>query len=352
MLSVISLMTIAASVPAMAAGGGKFRSSEDALNQGLSAYNGGFFEIAVPAFQAAAKAGNENDAFLARYYLARIFADNGGARTDHGRAYELYHDIADAYADMDDPEDNWRAPFVAKSLVALAGYARLGIADIGLSADTQRAAGYLHTAAVVFNDEDAQFELAKLQLKGEGVEVDEEQAKHWLSTLSQKGHAGAQAFLADLYWRGLHMEKDRVRALALISVAVGNAPPNERVWIEDIYQNIYCGVGEDVRKEATGLVAGWSTRYGRKPDVRSRDGLGPLNPEAVRTCQDGKPLPALNASTHHQPPVAGGGNLAEVRAATPAGRVIPPAAAQGFVQGSATPSLRDVGAGFIAPAGH
>ena len=66
--------------------------------------------------------------------------------------------------------------------------------------------------------------------------------KHWLSTLSQKGHAGAQAFLADLYWRGLYMETDRVRGLALITIAVANAPQHERVWIEDIYQNIFAAL--------------------------------------------------------------------------------------------------------------
>ena len=186
-------------------------------------------------------------------------------------AYELFRSIADDYTEMDDPEDNWRAPFVAKSLIALANYTATEFRP-SLSFPTRRdAAEYLHNAAVVFNDEDAQFELAKLQLKGEGVAVDEQQAKHWLSTLSQKGHAGAQAFLADLYWRGLYMETDRVRGLALITIAVANAPQHERVWIEDIYQNIYCGAPDSVRKEATGLVAGWSNYLGRKPKIsRSR----------------------------------------------------------------------------------
>jgi len=75
-------LTLLASAPALSAGV-KYRSSEEALNQGLSAFNGGFFEIAVPAFQSAVKGGNENDSFLARYYLGRIYADNSGARTDH-----------------------------------------------------------------------------------------------------------------------------------------------------------------------------------------------------------------------------------------------------------------------------
>ena len=87
------------------------------------------------------------------------------------------------------------------------------------------------------------------------------------------------------------MKADPVRALALISVAVANAPPYERVWIEDIYQNIYCGAAQGIRKQATGLVADWRTRYGRKPDLRDRTGLGILNTQAVRTCENGEPVP-------------------------------------------------------------
>jgi hypothetical protein len=93
-------LTLAASATALAAGG-KFRSPEDALNQGLSAYNGGFVEIAVPALQFAVKHGSDNDSFLARYYLARIYADNSSARTDHARAYELFRRIVDDYAGVD-----------------------------------------------------------------------------------------------------------------------------------------------------------------------------------------------------------------------------------------------------------
>ena len=60
------------------------------------------------------------------------------------------------------------------------------------------------------------------------------------------------------------------KALALISVAVANSPAYERVWIEDIYQNIYCGAAHGIRKQATGIVADWRTRYGRKPDYAGR----------------------------------------------------------------------------------
>ncbi len=185
------------------------------------------------------------------------------------RPISLFERIVDEHIDAD-PDDDPRAPYVGKALTALAGYVRRGLPEIGLKPDPERAVFYLKNASTTFNDEDAQYELAKLQLKGEGIETNVPLGRHWLSILSQNGHAGAQAFFADLLWRGKHVEQDPARALALISIAVENAPPQERLWIEDIYQNIYCGSGEGIRKQATGLVAQWGDRYGRKPSDSAR----------------------------------------------------------------------------------
>ncbi|MGE0854509.1 MAG: tetratricopeptide repeat protein [Hyphomicrobiaceae bacterium] len=301
---------LSAAVPASAgAAAPEFRSPADALSQGIGAYQGGYYEMAIPALEAAAAA----NLFDAQYYLARIYSDNQGAQTDHAKAYLLYQKIANDYADVD-PDDDRRAPFVAKALTALAGYVRRGLPEISLSPDPERAAEYLHHAALFFNDEDAQFELAKLQLRGEGVPSDVARGKHWLATLSQKGHAGAQAFLADLYWRGMFMPRDQVRALALISVAVKNAPLGERVWIEDTYQNIYCGAPEGVRKQVGGMVAEWDSRYGRRLSSEERFGFF-LDGRATRTCSNGEVVPldqqggatSTPAGSAVMPPATNGG---------------------------------------------
>jgi hypothetical protein len=318
----------------------KYRSPQEALDQGIGAFNGGYYEIAIPALEYAADA----HLFLAPYYLARIYADNDGSRTDHAKAYELYLKIAEEHTDVD-PDDDQRAPYVAKAMTKIAGYLADGLPDVGLKPNTKIAMEYLREAAQFFRDEDAQFELAKLYLRGEeGVESDVPYARHWLSVLSQKGHPGAQAFLADLLWRGKYMKADPVRALALISVAVTNAPPYERVWIDDIYQNIYCGAAQGVRKQATGIVADWRTRYGRKPDMRDDTGLGPLNPQATRTCGNGEPvLFEMPAS------VVPAGKTAAATAG-PDPEVLPPKPeANSFVKGSSGIGLRDVGAPTTAP---
>ncbi len=308
---------------------GNYRSPQDALDQGIGAFNGGYYEIAVPALEYAAEA----KLFLAPYYLARIYSDNNGSHTDHAKAYELYMKIAEEHTDVD-PDDDQRAPYVAKAMTQIAGYLQSGLPEAGVKPNARIAAEYLREAAQFFRDEDAQFELAKLYLRGEGIDSDVPYAKHWLSVLSQKGHPGAQAFLADLLWRGKYMQADPVRALALISVAVTNAPTYERVWIEDIYQNIYCGAAQGIRKQATGLVADWRTRYGRKPDeARDRTGLAALSTQAVRTCQDGEPVPFDMGVVAAQP-----------------GKAVPLPGQQDFAKGATSPGMRDVGASVSTPA--
>jgi len=266
----------------------KFVSPEAALEHGLGAYRSGFHKLAEQALGYAAERGS----LLGRYYLARLYADPNGPITNHAKAYELYQGIVEEHASRIDVDDDPRAKYVGKSLTSLAGYVLRGLPEIGLRPNAERAAGYFQEAATFFRDQDAQFELAKLYLTGEGVEINHKQATSRLSTLAQAGHAGAQAFLADLYWRGRGgLSRDEGRALALITLAVENAPATERIWIEDIYQSIYCGMSSGVRQQSEGLIASFRHRYAPRPGAEPQDTIG-LTPRPVRSCSDGTPLPA------------------------------------------------------------
>ena len=308
-----------------------FSSPREALRQGVSAYQGGYYEIAVPALKYAA----ESDEFMATYYLAKIYQDNTGTYTDHAKAYALFEKIVDEHLDAD-PDVDPRAPYIGKALTALAGYWLKGLPEIGLAPNPAGAVIYFNNASTTYNDEDAQFELAKLQLTGEGVEANVPLGRHWLSILSQNGHAGAQAFFADLLWRGKHVEADPPRALALIAVAVRNAPAQDAMWIEDIYQNIFCGAAEGTRNQATGIVAQWGNRYGRKPaQLRDHSGLAQLTAAPIRTCKNGEPVDVI--SPHRS-------GVVETTVTTD--RLPPAAAPPGFSYGSAggegAARLRDV----------
>ncbi len=265
--------------------GMRFASPDAAYEHGRGAMQGGHPELAIAPFEYAAEKG----VFLAQFYLARIFADNSLSLTDHARAFELYQSIVTEFADVD-VDDDPRAPFVAKSMVALADYYRSGITSARVQPDLEQTANLLRNAAKSFRDEDAQYELAKLLLQGgDNVTANPQEAVYWLRKLAQLGHTSAQAFLADLYWRGQYVGKDKTQALLLITLAVENAPATERVWIEDKYQNIFCGAGEGVRRQAQGAVADWRSKYGRARDDRpAPDGLSPIQPHPQRTCSNGE----------------------------------------------------------------
>jgi len=68
-----------------------FNSTKEALKQGISAYSGGYYEMAIPALKYA----SEGKEFMADFYLARIYSDNSGSHTNHAAAYDLFRRIAD-----------------------------------------------------------------------------------------------------------------------------------------------------------------------------------------------------------------------------------------------------------------
>jgi hypothetical protein len=319
---------VAAAAGAAWAGGVKYASPQAAFEQGLGAYKSGYYEIAVPALEEAAAKGPEINRFFAEFYLARIYSDNSSALTNHGKAYDLYRKLAEENFDAD-PDDGRRAPFVAKALTALAGYLQRGVKEIGVRPEPNRAAEYLQHAATFFGDKDAQFELAKIYLGRSGEDV--KRGMHYLSVLTEEGHPGAQAYLADLLWRGRHVKKDERRALALITMAVENAPEHERIWIEDIYQNIYCGTSKGTRKQASGIVANWRQVFTRPSPPANRMELGARELQPQRTCADGE----IVDIQRYEPAAAK--DAPAVATTPPAGR---PEAIQGGMLGL---GLRDAG---------
>jgi hypothetical protein len=328
-------LALATAGSAVAAGQAAPPSPEAAYEEGIAAYRAGAFDRAIPALEHAAAKNH----FFARFYLARIYARSATAHVDHAKAYMLFRGLGDQFADID-PDDDPRAPFVAKALTALAAYVKHGVLELRLAPDPERAAEYLKHAAMFFNDEDAQFELAKLFLSGDGVQPDPAQALHFLSVLTtERKHPGAQAFLADLYWRGGPVKRDPTRALALIAVAVENAPESERVWIDDIYQNIFCGASEAVRSQAEDKVTEWLVKYRRvtaKSDRAAREAT-----RGLRTCADDQPvIPIERGMT---PPIE--------RDVTAAAATVPAPerqALQGNVMGSY--ALKDAGVTTTEPA--
>jgi hypothetical protein len=270
-----------------------FKSVRVAMDQGLGAYKAGNYALAVPPLKFAAQRG----AFLARFLLAQIYADNATTYTNHPEAYRIYKSMADEFADID-PADDPKVPYVAHAMVQLADYVKHGLKTANVVANGELSEEYLHHAATFFNSIDAQFELARTYLQSEKqvVNTNLRLAMHWLLRLTKKKHAGGQALLADLLWHGRYVRKDGNRALGLITIAVENAPPGQRIWIEEIYQRIFCGTAGPRRRQSGTVVAKWRKQYGRSSlGAGKQVASTQRQPSVRRLCGDGVSVPDIRA---------------------------------------------------------
>ena len=265
------------------------------LNKGLDAYRQGKYELAVPALDCVLRSEDGLPKFYAEFYMGRISGDDTSGFVDHARAYALFQGLSDQHGGVD-PDDVRRAPFVAKAITALAGYVRRGLPEIGLKPDLERAVEFIRHSATFFNEPDAQFELAKLHLTGAGVPLDVRLGLHYLQKLVQDSHAGAQAYLAEMYWNGRHVPLDHVRALAMSKLAIENASSSDRLWIEDGFQNFYCGTQPAERTRASTLTGQFRTTFARgqnldraTPQLPQAWGLGSRRDLGLaRTCANGE----------------------------------------------------------------
>jgi hypothetical protein len=310
----------------------RFASAQAALTGGLGAYQAGHRGTAISALSEAATKGDASEKFVAEFYLARIYSEDVAGGADHTKAFVLFRKLADENVTVD-PETSQRAPFVAKALIALAGYVRSGLREIDLAPNPARADDYLHHAAVFFGDRDAQYELARTYLDDDRRGDDVRRGLHYLAALTEASHAPAQALLGELFWRGRYVKKDERRALALITMATEGAPAHERIWIEDVYATVYCASDPAVREEAGLLTARWRTMFAR-PYRDSAVGVASATRDLLpeRQCANGEKV-ALGTPSRQEVTAAQPSGLSLLKSAPPptgfrAAGFIEPAAAK------------------------
>jgi len=272
-----------------------------AFEDGIRQYRSGELTRAIKALEYASNKGH----FRAKFYLAQIYAKNSHPYTDHGRSFQLYQEIVDQFAEVD-PVYNLRAPYVARAIVELARYLKSGVPTAKIAPDLNLAASYLDHAAKYFGDREAQYELAKMYLKGEGLSARPKLGKHWISTLARDGHAEAQAYLGDLYWRGKYVSQNKIQGVAYILLALENSQPHNRVGIEELYQHVYCQSSAVERREAAIAAANLRKKQRHKKATKTRApilGFGEF--QTSRSCRNGEPVEILIVpqSTTQQPTI-------------------------------------------------
>ena len=223
---------------------------------GFSAYKSGHKDQAVEAYRYAA----ENGQIGATWKLARMYAEGDGVARNDYEAFKFFSEIAEQDVEPGSPEES----YVSDALVALGGYMKAGIPGSPIAANPVAAQEYYMRAAANYRNPNAQYEMGKMFLKGDGgVKASVRQAGRWLQLAAEKGHAGAQATLGNLLFQSGKV----VRGLAMMTAALERAGPAEQPWIRGMQEEAFALAAESDRRTAISLAEDILTKGAQSPNM-------------------------------------------------------------------------------------
>jgi TPR repeat protein len=213
----------------------------DLFKFGFKAYKNGQKEDAIEAYRYAAEKGHTGS----RWALANMYAYGDGVAKDDFEAFKIYNDIAAAGVEPGSEDTG----FFINALMSLADYYRDGIPGTPVKRDVSQARQLYFQAASAFGVPEAQFELARMMLAGEGGSTSVQQAKKWLNQARKGGHPGAMAVFGDL----LFQEGHTVRGLAFLTAALDRCSPSECGWMQALQEQAFSVANEEDRRVAVAL---------------------------------------------------------------------------------------------------
>ena len=175
-----------------------------------------------------------------------MYADGDGVVKNDFEAFKIYNDIASQGVEPGSEDTG----FFVNALLSLANYYQHGIPGSPVSIDLSQARQLYFQAASTFGVADAQFQLAKMILAGEGGKANVQQAKKWLNQARKSGHAGAMAVFGNLIFQ----EGQTVRGLAFMTAALDKGNPKDRLWMQSLQEEAFSISNEQDRRVAISLA--------------------------------------------------------------------------------------------------
>jgi TPR repeat protein len=215
---------------------------------GYSAYKNGHKDQAVEAYRYAAEKGQIG----ATWKLARMYAEGDGVDRNDYEAFKFFSEIASQDIEPGSPEES----YMSDALVALGSYLKNGIPGTPVEANPAAAQQYYMRAAANYRNPNAQFEMGKMFLDGDGVKRSVRQAGRWFQLAAEKGHAGAQATLGNLLFQSGKV----VRGLAMMTAALERAAPADKGWIRGMQEEAFALAPEADRRTAIALAEDYLTK--------------------------------------------------------------------------------------------
>lgn len=230
-------------------------SAKDALRSGMREYNSGDKAAAARAFEFAASQGQA----AALWKLGRMYADGDGVARNDVKAFQFFARLADDNAD--ESPDSPRAGIVANAFTSLGSYYLEGIKGTNIKPNPPRAVEMFSYAASYFGDPNAQFNLARLYLDGQGLDRDPRQAARWLNLAAEKGHSQAQALLGQILVTGEGgVPMQRARGLMWLELALQTADARSQAWVRSLHEEAFGGASETDRRTASALSEQYQAR--------------------------------------------------------------------------------------------
>lgn len=214
----------------------------DLFQFGFKAYKAGQKEEAVEAYRYAAEKGHT----ASQYALATMYAKGDGVVKDDFEAFKIYSDIAARGVEPDSTD----TAYFLYALMSLARYYRDGIPGSPVAVDMSQARQIYFQVASTFGFPEAQFQLARMLLTGEGGKADPRQAKKWLNLARKSGHGGAMAIFGNV----LFQEGQTVQGLAYMTAALDKCLPGECPWMQQLQEQAFSLATEDDRRVAVALA--------------------------------------------------------------------------------------------------
>ena len=129
----------------------------------------------------------------------------------------------------------------------------------GVPENPEEASRWFHRAAMQ-GQVDAQSFLGALHADGQGVHQDYALAAYWLTRAADAGHPAAQSFLGQLYFDGLGVARDYVQAYVWFSLAEGNGYRESQAWREKAETLMSAAQHEEAVRRVEERLPHWAQR--------------------------------------------------------------------------------------------
>lgn len=228
----------------------------EAFESARSSYRAGDKSAALSSLQFAAGQGHTG----AQWMLGRMYAEGDGVGHDDSKAFEYFREVvrrASAAEFVDSYDTRGEAPFVSSALVWLGSYYLEGIPGTAVKPDPQVAMRLFTDAAYNFGDPNAQYNLARMYLDGNGVRRDPATAVRWLNLAAQKNHAPSRALLGHMMFTGELVKKQPEKGLMLMTLARETAEKSgdaDQQWMIDLHEKALAQASEAERTGALGFL--------------------------------------------------------------------------------------------------